>query len=181
MYVTSAYDTKSEAVSHLNSFELQSGAWTAQLGVESGGARHSGIFLFHNGNYAGMLQLYILGAALYKDPLPSDWIFGKTIHRSWPQILAATNYTYEKVWPWSVFGICHDYCAAIFLLWNLNPEDVLQASPTGHGWLKVGGNVIGLPGMVFTFPMAATHRGWGAFQRSMQKLTNPKSWNFKLW
>lgn len=183
-----AFDTKQKAVAFLQAFNSQGGNWTAKHSVEPSMARHSVINLYHNGQFAGILQLFILGAALYKGPKANGWAEGKTIHLSWGKVLQALDHTYDKVWPWGPTGICHDYCADIFRVWGLNPEDVHQASPTGNGLLYIGGRILGIPGMVGTYPAAAIHRGWNAagdgwnaFTGALKNVANPKSWNFKLW
>jgi len=183
-----AFDTKQKARNFLEGYNNQGGSWTARHSVEAGGARHSVINLYFNGQYIGMLQLYVLGAALYKDPKPQGWAEGKLISLTWNQILQALDFTYDKALPWGPWGICHDYCASIFKIWGLNPEDVHQASPTGNGWLYVGGRVLGLPGIVGTVPMAAGHRawnaagdGWNALGDAFRRMATPSSWRWRLW
>jgi hypothetical protein len=152
----SALDSQDKAIDFLKSRGGEKAKWTARMGVEKGGARHSLTNLYANGKYAGSLQLFVLGPALYNNKKQAGYTESAATTLSWEQVKTGVQTTYQENRPWGAGWICHDFTSKLHQSWG---KEVTVPSATASGPLYAGGRVLGTVLSPGTALGMAVHRG----------------------
>ena len=159
-----AFNTKQKAVDFITPFNNGNPTWTAKLNIGKA-VGHTQLTLYANGNFVGVLQGDILGAALYKEK-NANGVEGDPITLTWQQVLDGVDEVYQHGTAWGTW-FCHDVTAAVFRRWGLNGQDVYRlaykSTPGGRTGLVLA-RLVGLVLVPGTTVILGGHEAWNAFQ-----------------
>ena len=167
-----AFNTKQKAVDFITPFNNGNPTWTAKLNIGKA-VGHTQLTLYANGQFVGVLQGDILGAALYKDK-NTNGVEGAPISLTWQKVLDGVDEVYQHPTSWGTW-FCHDITAAVFRRWGMNGEDVYRAAYPSTPGGRIGLVTARLVGLVLapgTTVILGVHEAWNGFQDAWRKVTN---------